>query len=128
MGNIILSLVLCVLTYTVFTTNRSISGINRILYNVPISIFESSIPLVQDSDEPIIYYDKTELEFKLTSYFDNEIPRYTDDYTISYYYYNQSNNSLCLSDYCNAVEIRINAKISFYLTYKKSASFYIQKN
>lgn len=128
MGNVIFSLFLTVSSFTIFVANYRVNGINRVLYHIPISIFESSIPLVQESDEPIVYYDKEILEDKLTSYFDKELQKYTKAYFVSYYYYNQDDHSLCINEYCTAVEINLNAKVLFEMRYQKKVSFYIQKN
>ena len=128
MGNILFSLFLTVASFSIFITTHRVNGINRSLYNIPISIFESSIPLAQESDEPIVYYDKEVLESKLTSYFKKELVKYTNRYNVSYYYYEQSDKSVCTSDYCSAVEITVTARITLEMRYQKSASFYIQKN
>ena len=128
MGNILFSLFLTVISFSFFVVNRRVNGINRTLRNIPISIFESSIPLVQESDEPIIYYDKNILEDKLTSYFKKELPKYVDKYFVSYYYYEQEDRSICTSEYCTAVEITVYAKVVLEMNYQKSVSFYIQKN
>ncbi len=128
MGNIIFSITLAVLSFQFFTVTFQLTGINRTLYNVPISIFESSIPLAQEIDVPIMYYSKEMLEDKLTSYFDKSLERYTTSYSVDFYYYNQEDESVCRSDYCDAVEITLNAKVMVAMTYQKSARFYIQKN
>jgi len=98
------------------------------MYNIPISIFESSIPLVNESDEIILFYDKEVLNNKLTSYFDKSIYKYVESYTLDIYYYNQEDFSICKSDSCNAVEITLDADINLLTTYSKTARFYIQKN
>ena len=101
---------------------------NRTLYYIPISIFESSIPLAQETEELIIYYDKPTLESKLTYYFDNNLSKYVSKYTLDFYYYNQSDESICKTDYCDAVEITLKADVLFTVTYEKSARFYIKSN
>lgn len=128
MSNVLFSLFLTVVSFSFFVACRRVNGINRTLLNIPVAIFESSIPLVQERDEPIIYYDKEILESKLTSYFDKELPKYTERYFVGYYYYNQDDKSLCIDEYCTAVEIKVSAKVVFTMTYQKSVSFYIQHN
>ena len=128
MGNIIFSLTLAVLSLHFFTVTYRLNGVNRTLYYIPISIFESSIPLAQESESLIIYYDKNILENKLTYYFDNNLSKYVSRYTLDFYYYNQSNDSICKTDYCDAIEITLKADILLTVSYQKSARFYIQKN
>lgn len=128
MGNILFAITLGVLSLNFFTISYRLTGINRLMYNIPISIFETSIPLVQDTTNYSFYYDKEVLETKLTSYFDKSIYRYTDEYSIDYYYYNQSDYSICKTSTCDAIEITLEAKINLLTTYNKTARFYIHKN
>lgn len=128
MGNILFAITLGVLSLNFFTISYRLTGINRLMYNIPISIFETSIPLVQDTTNYSFYYDKEVLETKLTSYFDKSIYRYTDEYSIDYYYYNQSDYSICKTSTCDAIEITLEAKINLLTTYSKTARFYIHKN
>ena len=67
MGNIIFSITIGILSLQFFTFTYRINGINRIVYNIPISIFEAAIPLVQDSNAPKMYFDKQYLSSELTS-------------------------------------------------------------
>ena len=62
MSNIIISLTIAVMSLHFFTVTYRLNGINRSLYNIPISIFESSIPLLQDTESFEPYYDKDKLE------------------------------------------------------------------
>ena len=111
-----------------FTFTYRINGINRVMYNIPISIFEASIPLVQTYESPIMYFDKDYLESELTSYVNKSIYKYTDEYDLSFYYYVQGDYSICRTEYCDAVEVTLNAKITLFDSYKKVARFHIQKN
>lgn len=127
MGNIIFSITIAILSFQFFTTTFQLTGINRTLYNIPIAIFESSIPLAQNTGVPKIYYDKEILYSKLTSYFDKSLSKYTSQYDLSLYYYSQEDESIC-RDYCDAVEITIKAKVLLAFDYQQSARFYILKN
>ena len=128
MSNIIFSLVIAVSSFYLFTITYRLNGINRSLYNIPISIFETSIPILKYDDEIGLYYDKRDLERKLTYYFNNSISELCQSYTMDLYYYNQDDESICLSNYCNAVEITINAKVIFFTEYHRTARFYITHN
>lgn len=128
MGNIIFSITIGILSLQFFTFTYRINGINRIVYNIPISIFEAAIPLVQDSDAPKMYFDKQYLSSELTSYFDKIIYRYTDRYSFNCYYYVQGDYSICRSEYCDAVEVTLNARITLFSDYSRTMRFYIHKN
>ena len=128
MSNLIVSITLAVLALQFFTVTYRVNGINRTLYNIPIAIFESSIPLAQETEEPEIYYDADILEEKLTSYFDKSITKYCDKYEVEIYYYNQDDFSYCSSGKCDAVELTLTADLFIGFNYSRTARFYIQDN
>lgn len=128
MANLIVSIVIAILSFSFFSVTYRVNGINRILYNIPVSIFESSIPLAQEVEEPIIYFSKAILENKLTSYFSSNLERYCSDYSLSFYYYNQEDYSYCSSITCDAIEINLQAEILINCQYNRTARFYIQDN
>ena len=128
MPNIIISLVIGILSLHVFTITYRVNGVNRTLFNIPISIFESSIPLINYGEEQKLYFDKELLENKLTYYFDTSLDRYVSNYSLEFYYYNQENESICKTDQCSAIEITLSTNIIFNYKYQKSASFYIRRN
>lgn len=128
MGNILLSITIGILSLQFFTFTYRINGINRVMFNMPISIFEASIPLVQNTSEPILYFDREYLLNELTSYVDKSIYKYTDRYSLDLYYYDQGDYSICRGDYCNAVEVTLNARITLFDDYSKTMRFYIHKN
>ena len=128
MPNLIIAIAFAVLTLNFFTVSHRITGINRTIYNVPISLFEVNVPLAQESDDFVAYFDKEKLEDNLTSFFYKSISKYTDSFTLSYYYYNQNDFSFCSSSFCNAIEITISARVVHNFTYQKTARFYIRNN
>ena len=123
-----MSITIGILSLRFFTFTYRINGINRVMFNMPISIFEASIPLVQDTSEPILYFDREYLLNELTSYIDKSIYKYTDRYSLDLYYYDQDDYSICRGDYCNAVEVTLNARITLFDDYSKTMRFYIHKN
>ena len=128
MGNIMFSLFIALMSLQLFTLTYRINGVNRTMFNIPKGIFESSIPLVQNTYYPTIYYDKTILEDSLTYYFDTNLHKYVSHFDLEFYYYNQQDDSICVSDKCNAVEITLKASIMLDIKYKKTARFYIRRN
>ncbi len=128
MSNIIISLTIAVMSLHFFTVTYRLNGINRSLYNIPISIFESSIPLLSNEESFVPYYDKETLEEKLTYYFDNSISRYCHSYSVEFYYYYQEDDSICLSSHCNAVEITLSADVILLTKYHRTARFFITHN
>lgn len=128
MPNILFSLTISILSLHFFTITYRTNGINRALFNLPISIFETSIPLINGEGEFEPYFAKNILEDKLTYYFDTNLLKYTDRYTVSYYYFNQEDYSICRDEKCQAIEINLKADIVLNYKYNKTATFYIRSN
>lgn len=122
-----IALMIMILSVQCFTVTYRINGINRTLLETPTSLFEVSIPIVQDNGEFVPYFDKEKLIKKLTYYYDSKLPEYTSDYQVSYYYTNVGSSSLCLLPRCDAIEITIRAKIIFLSEYNKTMRFEIRR-
>ena len=65
---------------------------------------------------------------ELTSYMNNSLYRYTDHFSLDLYYYVQEDYSICRSEFCDAVEVTLNARITLFDDYSKTMRFYIHKN
>ena len=128
MPNIIFSLLIGVLSLHFFTVTYRLNGVHRTLFNVPISIFEASIPLTDESENPSLYFSKKVLEEKLNTYFASQLRKYVSSYSLSFYYYNQEDYSICRDDRCTSLEINLKARIVLDFEYDKSANFYIRSN
>ena len=128
MGNILFSLTIAVLSLQFFTVTYRLNGVNRTLYNIPISIFETSIPLISDNDEFVAYYHREVLNDQLTYYFETSLKKYVNHYTLDFYYFNQEDFSICLGEYCDAIEITLKADVLLNIKYQKAARFYIRSN
>lgn len=128
MPNIMFSLLIGVLSLHFFTVTYRLNGVHRTLFNVPISIFEASIPLTDESENPSLYFSKEVLEEKLNTYFASQLRKYVSSYSLSFYYYNQEDYSICRDDRCTSLEINLKARIVLDFEYDKSANFYIRSN
>lgn len=122
-------LVFLVLTVSAncFTFSYRMNGINRTLLNTPISYFEIAIPLVQETDNINLYFDKNLLESNLNSYYSKQLEKYSNDYEIKYLYFNQSDHSASMSDYSNAVTIKIKSHMYLSFYYEQSMDFSIRR-
>jgi hypothetical protein len=126
MTNIFLAILLAVVSFNFFTVTYKLNGINRTLLFTPTSIFEVNVPLVDFNENLDLYFDKEKLESDLTSYYDSNLIRYTSEYDISFYYLNIEDKSLCISDFCKAVEVTVNSEILFGFQYEKTMRFEIR--
>ncbi len=131
MPNIIIALTIGTLSLHFFTLTYRMTSINRAVFNIPISIFEASIPNIYvgfGTIEETVYFDKNTLNDLLTYYFNNSISRYCYSYDMDLYYYNPHDDSICLAYQCTAVEVKITAQVFLNYNYSRTARFYIQDN
>lgn len=128
MINIYLSIFVMVISFNCFTFTYRYNGINRTLKELPRSLLETSIPLIEEDDDLYIHFAKEELTNKLTYYFDSHLDKYTDDYTLNYYFTYTDEEAMCLDEYCTAVEINLKAKVLFFSNYDKTMRYEIRSN
>ena len=121
-----LTMFVTVLGFSFFTVSTKITGINRVMVNMPKEIFQASIPLVQDGDF-IAYYDKRVLENNVESYLRQNLSKFTKKFRIAFYYYNQDDGSMCITNYCDAVEVSIRANVVFNYNYSRTMFYEIRK-
>ena len=105
-----------------------INGINRLVLSAPLSLFETAINLFEIDEDVGPTFDKEILEDNITSYFDYQIPRYTNNYSLSYYYYNPTDHSIELSDEPKAVEVLVEAELALSFHYEKTMYYEIWSN
>ena len=55
----------------------------------------------------------------LDDYYREQLSKYVDKYSVDYYFYNQSDDSICLSPYCDALEIEVNCTITMGYQYHR---------
>lgn len=122
-----IALMVMVMSVQCFTLTYRINGINRTLLETPISLFETSIPVIQDEGEFEAYFNKSELKKQLTYYYDTSLTKYVTDYQISYLFSKSGTAIYCLASKCDAIEIRIRAKIIYFTNYSKSMRFEIRR-
>ena len=98
-----------------FALNYSIQCLNRAILYTPIEIMHKGV--VSLGDKPRISRD--DFEYIVMSYYDHIIPRYCKNYSIDFYYYNLEDQSMCLTDNCEGVEITINCKLNITYDYHR---------
>ena len=128
MINMIISFSVAVLSFNFFMMSYQVNGVNRLVMNAPIALFETAIELmdINETNGPI--FNKETLENNLTSYFDYSLPHYTDEYEVGFYYYNPSDHSVCIDDNCKAVEVSVTASFIFAYPYRKTMFYEIRSN
>ena len=122
----LISFVVVFLSFNFFMMSYQVNGINRLVTGAPLSLFETAIVLFEIDEENGPYFDKELLEDNLTSFFDYHLPRYTNQFSLSFYYYNMSNHSLDMSDEPQAVEVTVAADLVLSKNYQKTMYYEIR--
>lgn len=107
-----------------FALNYSIQGLNRAILYTPIEIMYKG--LITLGDKPLISRD--DFEYIVLSYYNNIIPRYSKNYTVDFYYYNLTDQSMCLTNNCEGVEITINCKLNLTYDYHRVMFYELKEN
>ena len=128
MINMIISFLVVTLSFNFFMMSYQVNGLNRLVMNEPISLFETAIELMDINEDNGPIFNKETLENNLTSYFDFSLPHYTDEYEVNFYYYNPSDHSVCLNENTKAVEVSVSASFIFSFQYQKTMFYEIRSN
>lgn len=123
----LISFVVVFLSFNFFMISYQVNGVNRLITGAPLSLFETAI-VVFDIEETGPYFDKEMLEENLTSFFDYHLPRYVNQYNLTFYYYNIENHSLNMSDEPRAVEVTLSAELVLSKHYQKTMYYEIRSN
>lgn len=124
----IISFIVVFLSFSFFMMSYQINGINRLVIGAPLSLFETAINLYGIDFETGPYFDKEFLEENITSYFDFHMPRYTETYELSFYYYNIEDRSIDMDDECRAVEVSIDTDLFLASHYHRTMYYEIRSN
>lgn len=117
---LILSTLIGVVSLQLFALNYSIQGLNRAIVYTPIELMYKCVATVDE--EP--HFDCDAFETIMWHYYDSVLPRYTDGYAIDFYYYNIEDESMCITKYCNAVELTYDCVLN--VTYHYHRVMYYQ--
>lgn len=123
-----ISFIVVYLCFSFFMVSYQINGVNRLVTSTPLSLFETAMVLFDIDEEEGPYFDKEILEDNLTSFFDYHLPRYTDHYDVSFYYYNLNDHSLNMSNEPRAVEVIVQAELILSKHYQKTMFYEIRSN
>ena len=104
------------------------NGINRLVMSMPLSLFETAIEMLDINENDGPHFNKEELEDNLTSYFSYHLPRYTDSYALSFYYYNIGDHSIDMDDECQAIEVKVETDLVLFKHYTKTMDYEIRSN
>ena len=124
----IISFFVVFLSFNFFMMSYQINGVNRLVLGAPLSLFETAINMYNIDESVGPTFDKELLEDNLTSYFAYHLPKYTDIYSLDFYYYNPEDHSLDMDDETKAVEVSVNAELMLTKHYSKTMFYEIRSN
>ena len=127
MINILISFFVMVISCNFFYVSYQVCGVNMIVLSMPKALFENAIDLVSTQDEPHLYFQKITLISTSSTYF-RQLKKYTNNYRIDFKFYNDEDDSICTSDYCYAVNIIVDASLTFNYTIHRELYYKIQRN
>lgn len=128
MINIFIAMIVAIYSFQVFSLTYQVSGIKRTVINIPMEIFENSIPFMEQENNKFVgYFDKEILESLLSNYFDDNLIKYTDKYEIKYFYYQTSDGLFCKGDYCDGIKVNVKANIIFSFTIEQKMFYEIKE-
>ena len=111
----LLAAIFGMLSVQFFALNFSIQGLNRAVIYTPVEILSNYVNLYDDDPS----FTTDELMTHLDDYYQKHASRYCRDYEVEYYFYNTDDESMCLDEYCDAVEIRFSATLTLSYTYHR---------
>lgn len=123
-----IALFIAVISFNFFMMSYQINGVNNLVLAMPISLYETSMNMINIKDTVGPSFDKKVLEDRIRTYFAFSMSKYTDNYSINFYYYNPFDHSVCLSDSCHAVEVKVNATLILNYRYSKTMYYQIRSN
>ncbi len=123
----LISLVIGVLSFQVFSLTYQLGGINRTIVNMPKAVLEKALVLERvNSDKYYVYFDQDNLILSIQNYLDDNMSKYCDQYNIeTNYYLPQLNNRPCTIDKCNGVNVTITCRILLAFDYSKTMYYEI---
>lgn len=121
----LISIVVVVASFGCFSLAYEVNGMNRLMIFTPLSLIEKHVELEGGNSLNFSVDNVTE---QLDSYYKPKIEKYSSEYNLEYYFYNQLDHSYCWMDYCNALEVTVSANLSFNYKYKRTVYFAIKEN
>lgn len=121
---LLISMLIGVVSLQYFTLNYSIQGLNRAILYTPIELMYKSITTADDNPQ----FDRADFEYVVLDYYSRIIPRYSKHYIVDFYYYDLLDESMCLTNNCNGVEITIDCKLNVTYTYHRVMFYELREN
>lgn len=110
-----ISAIIGLISLQYFGLNYQIQGLNRAVITTPIELMYKSVLVY--GEQPM--FEKTDFEDIVLDYYSAILPKYSISYHIGFYYYNTIDDSMCLTNECDGVEITIDCKLNINYQYHR---------
>lgn len=121
----LIALILVVISFNAFAITYQANGINRVVVSTPIPLLEKYVELYGENS---LLINIKEGKKALEKYYNQNLSKYTPNYTLTYYPYNAGNGSYCVHTHCSAIEVRVEATLSFNFRYDKTFYYEVKNN
>ena len=124
---LLVGLAFLILSFSSYALAYQINGINRVVISTPVTIFETSIYHNVDEEQSHVLMSKKLVTEKLDKFYKCEISKFTENFTYEIYFYNKEDESMCVEDNCNAVEVTFNATLVYNYQYHRIMHYEVFK-
>ena len=91
-------------------------------------MLEASVLTIADNGEPVVpYYNAATFNNYVNNYLEDNISKYTKEYTVTTKYFKDDGTTLCISN-CHKVSINLKAKINTFYNYDKTQTFVVRSS
>lgn len=125
---LLVGLAFLIVAFSSYAFAYQINGINRVIELTPISLFEASVLYDVNSEEPNLIFDKNIIKERLRNYYSHELRKFSIEYECEIYFFNKIDESMCIEEECDAVEITFNATLIYNYQYKRILTYEVFKN
>lgn len=124
MGNFFTAFLVLLFLLETFNLTYSYGGINRTFLSLTHGVIEKSVfELAEENGSYKPYYKQDVLEMAVCQYLNSNLAKFTDEYYISFYYYQVADLSVCISEKCDGVQIHLQTDIGSLVAYDKILRF-----
>ncbi len=116
--------------YTIFSLFLFVGAtraneLNRLVVNMPQSLFSNSVSILDYRDKTSFYFKKEKLERDVSSYFEKSMALRSFDYDVVFTYYQSDGLTYCVSDKCQGVKVTLSSKYFLDYKYERSMTYVI---
>ena len=114
-------------SFVIFCYAFQVTALNRLVTNIPNTLFETAIPLTTQDEKVELYFDQEMVKKQYESYLEKEAKKYCENYQVEYYFYNVSDGGYCDINNCQGVEITFSTNLMLNIHYSRTMKYEIRE-